>query len=753
MRAWQASMIAPASAADPAPRLRREFTLDAGHGAVVSARLCLSALGVCEAWINGRPVGPDLLTPGWSSYEWRVRYAEHDVAHLLERRSVLAVVVGNGWYRGRLGWAGSRAIYGSERAALAQLEIAFADGHVQYVVTDDSWRAGASEIDSDDLYDGQAIDARSRDDRWLHPGFDEPEGWQPVRIVPFDTRTLSPRLGPPVVRTGTRRALRVWASPRGRTLVDFGQNLVGWIRLRARGEAGTTVTVRHAEVLEHGELGIRPIRTAAATDRYTLSGSEDLFEPTFTFHGFRYAEITGWPGDPAELLTAAEAVVVGSDLRRTGSFDCSDPLLAQFHRNVVWGLKGNFLDIPTDCPQRDERLGWTGDIAVFAATAAFLFDVDGFLRDWLIDVANEQVHHDGIVPFVVPDLLKYEPAGTFLPQSGPVAVWSDAATWVPWALWTAYGDRGVLESQFDSMSAHVHAVAGELSAEGLWESGAQLGDWLDPDAPPDRPELAKADPAVVATACAYRSATIAASSADILGRAEDSVYFHGLADRIRTAFSKHYVTGGLVRSDCATVYSLAISFDLLDPADRSAAGDRLAELVEANGFRVSTGFAGTPFVCDALASTGHLETAYRLLQETSCPSWLYPVTMGATTVWERWDSMLPDGSINPGGMTSFNHYALGAVADWMHRVVAGISPLEPGYRLVRIAPRPGGTLTWVESSLETRFGAIRVRWDRDGDEFCADITIPEGVEAELDLPGLPCERVTAGRHIVASTLA
>jgi alpha-L-rhamnosidase len=517
------------------------------------------------------------------------------------------------------------------------------------------------------------------------------------------------------------------------------------------------VTLRHAEVLEHGELGTRPLRSARATDRFILSGGEDRFEPTLTFHGFRYVEVDGWPGglDLATARDALVAVVVHSDLPRTGHFECSDPLVNQLHRNVVWGTRGNFLDVPTDCPQRDERLGWTGDIAVFAPTAAFLFDVDGFLRDWLRDLAAEQDAADGLVPYVVPDVLKYTGIPAEFAPYEATAIWSDAAVWVPWALWQAYGDRQVLAESFGSMSGHVRRVESLLSASGLWDTGFQFGDWLDPTAPPEDPARAAADNGVVATACLFRSARTVADAAAILGRDADARAFGALADRLRAAFTEHYVTtDGQVRSDAVTAYALAVCFGLLDDPVRQRAGDRLAELVAEHGYRIATGFAGTPYVTDALTMTGHVEAAYRLLLQRENPSWLYAVTMGATTVWERWDSMLPDGTINPGEMTSFNHYALGAVADWLHRVVGGVAPAEPGYSVVRVAPRPGGGITSASTSLVTRHGRIAVDWRLGADGSVeVEVTVPDGVTAEVDLPGTALRRLGAGSHRVTAPAA
>lgn len=402
----------------------------------------------------------------------------------------------------------------------------------------------------------------------------------------------------------------------------------------------------------------------------------------------------------------------------------------------------------TDCPQRDERLGWTGDIAAFAPTAAYLYDVSGFLSDWLLDLDLERQHADGMVPFVVPDVLKYVDFPSQLPEPESTAIWSDAAAWVPWALWQAYGDRGALAQHYPAMSAHARRVQGLLSDTGLWDTGFQFGDWLDPQAPPEDPITAKADNGVVATACYYRTLRQMTEAAEVLGKPDESGYFSALAERVRGAFQKHYVTdGGRVHSDCATVYALAIEFGLLDGGDRQGAGDRLAELVRENGFRVSTGFAGTPFVTDALSSTGHLSEAYRLLLERECPSWLYPVTMGATTVWERWDSMLPDGTINPGEMTSFNHYALGAVADWMHRTIGGIAPLAPGYNRVLVAPQPGGGLSWAKASLETRHGTISTDWTlHETGRLDLSVDVPRGVEAVVRLPGGGQETVGEGHH-------
>jgi alpha-L-rhamnosidase len=747
-----AQFIAPDRLDLQAPRLRTEVDIAVGHGAVADARLRLSALGVVEASIDGQPVSDDLLTPGWTSYEWRLRYSETDVTALLAekagRRIAIGLALGNGWYRTWLGAFGARAPhYGEELAGFAELQVTFADGHRQVIASDDTWTAAPGDTTENGLYDGQHIDARLRTPGWNTVGFDA-TGWGPVHAIEVDAAKLAPSLAPPVRRQFTVSPVRMWESARGTVMVDFGQNLVGWVRVRVQGAAGEQIVLRHAEVLEGDLLGTRPLQGAQATDVYTLSGGADVFEPTFTFHGFRFVEVEGWPGGLAQIGDdALAATVVSSDLRRTGHFTCSAPLLNQLHENVVWSMRGNFLDVPTDCPQRAERLGWTGDIAVFAPTAAYLFDVGAFLQDWLRDVAVEQANAGGRVPLVVPDIFKY--MQTPFPASEPMAIWSDAVVWVPWAMWRAYGDQAALVEALPSMISHARRVQTLLSEDGVWDQGFQFGDWLDPDAPPDQPWAGKADPGVVATASAYRTACIVAEAAALCGRDDDASALRAMAEGLRAAFHGRYITGQRILSDCTAVYTLAIAFDLLTDEERLWAGHRLAELVREGGDRISTGFAATPYILDALSATGHDDVAYRLLLQEEMPSWLYPVKMGATTIWERWDSMLPDGSINPGDMTSFNHYALGSVADWMHRSIGGIAPLTPGYERVLLAPRPGGGIEWAESALDTPRGRIALRWELTDAGLGMTFDLPAGVTAvirdrsgaEHEVAG-PCENTT-----------
>ena len=734
------------------------ITADADRGAVIefassielaqppvqiaSATVHATAHGLYEFFVDGRPVTDSVLNPGWTSYEWRLQVQSFDVTDLVRTAGASVPVtarVGNGWWRGDFGFEKMTANYGEDIGLLAAVVIEFADGTQQVFGTTPQWTAATCEITRNSIYNGETIDAAAG-----------PGSSLVVRAASVDTSTLVPQTSPLVRRNEVLAPQEIWTSPSGRTLVDFGQNLVGWVRVRAHGPAGTAVTLRHAEVLENGELGTRPLREALATDTFILSGGEDVFEPTFTFHGFRYVEVDGWPGELD--ASALEAVVVHSDLAPTLTFECSSALVNQLVRNSVWGQKGNFLAVPTDCPQRDERLGWTGDIAAYAPTAAAQFDVADFLHSWLLDLANETIHHDPpSVPVVVPDILKY---GHFAPDNpfGDIraqAIWSDAAAWVPLALWQAYGDQERLAAQYPGMVAHLASVEPLLSPSGLWDQGMQLADWLDPDAPPDQPWAAKAHPGVVATASFYRSVAFAAEVATILGNEADAARWTALAARLRAAFREHYVEiagGGLrVTSDCATVYALAICFGLLDEDELPQAAQRLAEVVRARDHVVTTGFAGTPFVTWALSENGYADDAYRLLLQTKCPSWLYPVTMGATTIWERWDSMLPDGTINPGEMTSFNHYALGAVCAWLYEAVAGIRPAEPGFARILIQPTPGPGIEWVTSTRLTPVGEVRVSWRTEGDRFSLDANLPDGVPADVVLPDGSRHAVSGGR--------
>ncbi|MFJ4173135.1 family 78 glycoside hydrolase catalytic domain [Microbacterium sp. NPDC089696] len=724
--------------------VRRDFAVRPG---LVRARLYATAHGLYQAEINGERVGDDVLSPGWTVYRDRLRYYTYDVTDLLvEGENAIGAWLGDGWYRGRLGWRGGfRNVFGDDLSFLGQLELVYTDGSTQTVATDTRWKAAPSPILRSGIYDGETYDAREELPGWSSAGYDD-TAWGRVQLRRRDLGTLVAPTGPPVRVTEEVAPVAVLRTPSGRRVLDFGQNLVGVVRLRATAPAGATVTLRTAEVMQDGEIYTRPLRDAASTDVYTFAGRDggEEWEPRFTFHGFRYVEVDGWPTD-IDADAAAGALIARvqhTDMERTGWFSSSNPQLDRLHENVVWGMRGNFVDLPTDCPQRDERLGWTGDIQVFAPAASFLYDSSGMLAGWLRDLAAEQLP-DGTVPWYVPVI----PADTMWTPQRPGAAWGDAATIVPWTLHRRFGDAGVLRAQFDSARAWVDLQADIAGPTRLWDTGYQLGDWLDPAAPPQDPADALTDRYLVASAYFARSARLVADMAETLGETADAAHYTTVADEARAAFIGAYVgADGVMTSDAQTAYALALEFDLLPEELRPAAAARLAELVRAGGNRIATGFVGTPLVTDALSANGQLDAAYALLLEEECPSWLYQVGMGATTVWERWDSMRPDGSVNPGSMTSFNHYALGAVVDWMHRVVAGLAPAAPGYRRLSVAPRPGGGLTSASARHRTPFGIAAVSWEIVDGVLEVTAEVPVGVTAVLDLPGLAPEEVGHGTH-------
>ena len=752
---WQAVAVGAVWNEDPAsdqrrpPLLRRDFT---AAGPVRRARLYATAHGLYEAQINGQRVGDDAMSPGWTAYAQRLRYYTYDVTdYIRPGPNAIGAWLGDGWYRGRMGWRGGfRNLGGTDLSFLAQLELEYADGNTELIATDGNWRAAPSPIMHSGNYDGECYDAREEKLGWSEPGFDA-SSWGAVVAARRDPATLVAPEGPPVRCTQEVEPVEMLTSPSGKTILDFGQNLVGRLRIRPAASAGQRITIRTAEVLQDGELYQRPLRDAKSTDEYISAGRPwEEWEPRFTFHGFRYAEITGWPGSMHESLLNGDVVarVYHSDLERTGWFTCSDRLVNQLHQNVVWSMRGNFLDIPTDCPQRDERVGWTGDLQVFAPTAAFLYDVSGMLSSWLKDVAAEQLP-DGTVPWYVPVI----PARDKWTPLRPGAAWGDVAVLTPLLLYQRFADVDFLHTQYESARAWVELVARIAGPSRLWDSGFQLGDWLDPDAPPQDPADAKTDKYLVATAYFARSAWCMARIAEKTGHEEHARRYDSLAAQVRLAFQQAYVQpDGYMTSDAQTAYALAICGSLLDGPANVAAGDRLAELVRAAGYRISTGFVGTPLVCDALTMTGHLEEAYGLVMQQQPPSWLYAVVNGATTVWERWDSLRPDGRVNPGSMTSFNHYALGAVADWLHRVVAGLAAEEPGYRRIRFAPRPGGGLTHASAQHETPYGLASIEWQFTSGRLDVLVTLPTGTSGVVALPGQPEQEVGSGQHRFSSAV-
>jgi len=729
---WTAQWIGPPPTATdslpaPSPLLRRSFRVD---DRVRSARLYVTSLGLYEVYLNGQRVGDQLFTPGWTSYRRRLQYQTYDVTALLRPgANAVGAMLGDGWYRGNLGFFGQRNLYGRRLALRAQLEIRYESGRTARVVTDTAWRTTPGPVLTSDIYGGETYDARRELSGWVSAPSDD-HAWSAVALLDPPAAALVASLSPAVRRVRELRPVSIRRAPSGETLFDLGQNFTGWARLSVQGLAGTTVTLRFGEVLDRdGNLYTANLRAAAQTDRYTLSGkAREVYEPHFTFHGFRYVAARGLPAPPDS--TTITGIAVSSDLAQTGSLVTSDSLLNQLQRNIVWGQRSNFLDVPTDCPQRDERLGWTGDAQVFARTAAFNMDVNGFFAKWLADVAADQ-DPSGSVPWVIPN-----PLGGDSVRFAGTAGWSDVAVIIPWTMYLTYGDRRLLERQYPSMRAWVDYARRRAGPDLIWRPGWQFGDWLalhsdDPSYPG-----ATTGTDLIATAFLAHSTDLVARAAAVLGRADDAAAYRARFRGTREAFDREFVSStGRVGENTQTAYALAIAFDLLPDSLVPAAAGRLARDVEARDHHLTTGFLGTPYLLHVLAATGHLDDAFALLTQRTYPSWLYPITRGATTMWERWDGIRPDSSFEDPGMNSFNHYAFGAVGDWMYRNIGGIDvdSAGPGYRRSRIAPRPGAGVTSASASLETTYGTLSSAWRLDGKRFVLDVTIPANTSAQVIL--------------------
>jgi alpha-L-rhamnosidase len=719
---WRAAMII-AGVETPVVRFTKRFAASEGV-----ARLYATAYGAFVVRLNGSDVGDEVLAPGWTSYNRRLAVRTFDVTDLIRAgENELEALVAPAWFSGRFGLNEPKeGFWGRDVGLFMQVEV---DRHV-VVATDTSWQASATAYLEAQIYDGETYDAR-RDGASTSGA--------PVTTIDVRTATFVAPPVPAVRRTEVVRPVERRMIADGVEQFDFGQNVVGFLRLRIRGaQAVDHIVMRHAEVLgPDGRLFTEPLRSAKASDTYIARGDAlEAYEPRFTFHGFRYAEIETCGAD-----IGVEAVVIHSDLERIGTFECSDPLVNQLYANVVWGWRGNSVSVPTDCPQRDERLGWTGDAQVFSPTASFLYDCETFWENWLADLAVDQ-REDGCVPPVIPDM-------NFRLGDG-AAGWGDAATVVPMTTYEAYGDTSILETQIDSMVKWNDYVYSRLDDNLRWRQDFQFGDWLDPDAPTAEPWKAKARSDLVATAYAVRSSDLVARALEILGR--DASTYRDRASSIRAAWYEHF---GDSACTTQTACALALEFDLVPLTERERYGDALVRLVRDAGNHLATGFLGTPLLLPALTHTGHLDVAYDVLLQRTCPSWLYQVVAGGTTIWERWDALREDGSVPTDalggasqGMVSFNHYAYGAVAEWLHRTVAGLSfdRDEPGYRHIIVQPRPGGGITEASASLDTRYGRAGVAWCLvENDQIHVSVEVPPNTSATVHLPGQGPTIVGSGR--------
>jgi alpha-L-rhamnosidase len=746
---WQADWISPdwdeeAGLPQPAPLLRRDFTVG---GNLITARIYTTSRGLYELRLNGRRVTDAVLTPGWTSYEHRIQYQTYDVTDLLhEGDNTLGAILGDGWYRGYMGFTGERNLYGKQLALLLQLQLTYADGQVDIISSDGQWRAARGPIRMSDIYMGETYDARQEASGWDYVGYDD-SNWCGVRVLDQTKNNVVAQIGPYIRRHEEIRPVHILQSPKGETIVDFGQNMVGWVQMRVRGPAGTTIALHHAEVLDQqGNLYRENLRLARQTTCYTLKGltdADEIFEPHFTFQGFRYVAVKGFPGEPNPKNFTG--IVVHSDMPHIGTFECSNPLINQLQHNILWSQKGNFVDVPTDCPQRDERLGWTGDIQVFIRTACFNMNIATFLTKWLRDLSADQ-EPNGSVPFVVPDVIAKIGLGELgSEQNSGAAAWGDAALICPWTIYLCFGDTRLLEEQYESMANWIAFMHHQADEDLVWRKGFQFGDWLDYRGPDERLPAPVTNTELIATAFFAYSTHLMANVAGILGNAKDLEYYTDLATKVKAAFNAEFVTpAGRIGPNTQTAYVLALHFDLLPENLRPMAVERLVEVIHQGRYHLTTGFVGTPYLCHVLSRYGRTDVAYKLLNQESCPSWLYPVKQNATTIWERWDGIKPDGSFQDVGMNSFNHYAYGAIGDWLYQVVGGIrlDPEMPGYKRILIQPQPGGGISHAKASFDSMYGRIESDWSLNDTCFQLAVTIPSNTEGAVRLTAQSVKDIT-----------
>ena len=712
-------IAAPGDYGDVCPVFARSFKLPEK---AASATLLISAVGAYEASINGARVGDFILAPGWTAYQSRIQYQEYDVTDMLAGDNALEILVGRGW-SGRFTWLRKEMypMYPSV-AVICALRIIFADGSEKAVLSDAGFSVARSNILFSDIYDGEIYDAR-----------ETAREWEPAAVIDYPKDVLVPQQGEPVREIEVLKPVGLIDTGVDETIVDFGQNLTGYVIINTKQPSGAVLEIRHAEVLRDNEnlrFYTENLRGALQRMTYIANGAQTVYKPHFSFQGFRYVRVDKWPAEVC--LDDFTAAVVHSDIRRTGYFECSDEKVNKLYQNIIWSQKGNFLDIPTDCPQRDERLGWTGDAQVFARASAYSFDVGKFFAKWLADLALEQ-YEDGGVPAAIPDPLGRDWANS--------AAWGDAAVICPWQIYLAYGDKSMLAAQFDSMRKWVDYMRGAADDDYIRRSGSHFGDWLALDN--GEGVYSGATPKdLIATAYFAFSTGIFTKAGKILGM--DMAPYEELYENVAGAFRREYVRNGKIAAGTQTAHAIALYFGLCGEHRESVAKD-LRDMVAANGDRLTTGFVGTPYLLHALSQSGYVETAYSLLLQESFPSWLYSVGKGATTIWEHWDGVREDGGFWDINMNSFNHYSYGAVADWMYGAMCGISPDEdaPGYENAVIKPLPDKRLRYASACIDTKYGKLSSKWSIDGDTVAFDFEVPNKAHITI---GQNTYRVGKGTH-------
>ena len=744
---WKAEWITPDPSgidplSEPAFLLRKEFTLKPG---ITSARIYGTGVGLYELYLNGDRVGDELFAPGWTSYHKRLQYQTYDVTEQLQDgANAFGIMLADGWYKGNLVRENNRNIYGDSRAAFFQMHVTFNDGSEDVIVTDHTWKASTGSILFSEIYHGETYDARLEKEGWTRPNFID-QDWIGTIIQEMPMTQLVSQENNPTRVTEILKPIDSFVTPAGETVLDMGQNMVGRIRLRVNAPAGTRIKLKHAEVLDkYGNIYFGNLKFAKQKVEYITKGEDtETYAPHFTFQGFRYVKIEGYPGQETGLpLENFMGEVIHSDMERTGEFECSDPLVNRLQQNIVWGQRGNFLDVPTDCPQRSERLGWTADAQVFIPTALFNYHGGPFFTKWLRDLKADQLP-DGNVPFVIPNV-----------EGGKgSAAWGDAATIIPWTVYQTYGDKRVLAEQYESMKAWVEYIRRQGKNEYLWNTGFHFGDWLALDAKENSFVGATARD-FIATVFYAHSTRILRDAAEVLGKSDEVQEYSFLLKKIIEQFHHEFISpSGRLVSPTQTAHVIALMFDMVEGKAKERTAYELNQLLIQNNYHLNTGFVGTPYICLALSKGGYHETAVKLLMKDDFPSWLYQVKKGATTVWEHWDSIKQDGSFWSDQMNSFNHYAYGSIGNWMYRVVAGIDmdTALPAYKKIKIEPKFAGiSFTQAKAGFESMYGRILSSWHLTDEMVEIEVEIPVNTTAEILLPKARLADVLEGNKPLVS---
>ena len=704
------------------PVFMRKFV---ANGEIEKARLYMTALGVYDIELNGNRLSGQYFTPGWTSYNKRLQYQTFDITDELGSSNEISVTVANGWYKGNLAFKGRKNFYGNKAAMLMEIHIEYSDGKKDIISSDNNFMCCTGVVRYSEIYHGETQDMNFIPES-MHRAIEYDHSKDMIVAGENESVRVMRKLP----------ALSLIETPEGEQVIDFGQNLTGFVEFNCKLPKGTEVTIRHAEVLDkEGNFYTENLRAAKNIDRFICSGKDEILKPRFTFHGFRYICIEGIENIEIDDFTAC---VLHTDMKKTGAFECNDKLINQLQHNIQWGQMGNFLDVPTDCPQRDERLGWTGDAQVFCGTAAFNFNVIKFFRKWLWDLSADQ-GRNGSVPNVVPDVFTEEGK-----EPDNSTAWGDASTIIPWELFKRYGDKKFLEDQFESMKAWVEYIAREAGNTYLWKTGHHFGDWLALDMEQyytyrkfsNNSATGSTDKGYIATAFFAYSTEILYKAAEVLDYKNDTDKYKKLYDKIIDAFRKEYVTpGGRLVCETQTGILLALKFNLVEKKQREQLVNCLVANIKKHNNQMVTGFVGASYLCPVLSENGHHDLAGKLLMQKEYPSWLYPVTKGATTIWERWNGIKPDGSFEDPAMNSFNHYAYGAIGDWIYKYILGIRAMEPGYKEIKIEPMPVEGLTFAKGYYDSIYGRIGVSWKIEGGNFHITVEIPVNCSARIIVPG------------------